>query len=154
MFDTPFWLCCVILSKETLASARVMNHVHSVTFFHRYIVSVDNRFPKSYLLWKRGQSISTETVMLFTEEHFNKIFQAHRFLYCDKRLENIENYQYFLSRYWNHYLKMCKSEQKFWPLHFTFKLLFSPHDLSASSFHFPLFFYNYCYENHSANKTK
>ena len=30
--------CCVILSKETLiASVRVMNHVHSVTFLHRYI---------------------------------------------------------------------------------------------------------------------
>ena len=39
---------------------------------------------KAYLLWKRGQSISTETVMQFTEEHVNKIFQAHRFLYCDQ----------------------------------------------------------------------
>jgi hypothetical protein len=39
---------------------------------------------KTYLLWKRGQSISTETVMQFTEEHVNKIFQAHRFLYCDQ----------------------------------------------------------------------
>ena len=86
MFDTPFWICCVILSKETLASVKVMNHVHSVTFLHRYIVSVDNKFRKSYLLWKRGQSISIETVMQFTEEHVNKIFQAHRFLYCDKNL--------------------------------------------------------------------
>ena len=59
-----------------------MNHVHSVTFFHRYIVPVDNKFRKTYLLWKRGQSISTETVMQFTEEHANKRFQAHRFLYC------------------------------------------------------------------------
>jgi hypothetical protein len=79
---TSFWICCVILSKETLASVRVMNHVHSVTFLHRYIVSVDNKFRKTYLLWKRGQSISTETVMQFTEEHVNKRFQAHRFLYC------------------------------------------------------------------------
>jgi hypothetical protein len=60
-----------------------MNHVHSVTFLHRYIVSVDNKFRKTYLLWKRGQSISTETVMQFTEEHVNKRFLAHRFLYCD-----------------------------------------------------------------------
>jgi hypothetical protein len=50
MFDTPFWICCIILSKETLASVRVMNHVHSVTFLHRYIVSVVNKFRKtSYL---------------------------------------------------------------------------------------------------------
>ena len=61
-----------------------MNHVHFVTFLHRYIVSVYNKFRKTYLLWKRGQSISTETVMQFTEEHVNKIFQAHRFLYCDQ----------------------------------------------------------------------
>ena len=53
-----------------------MNHVHSVTFLHRYIVSVDNKFRKTYLLWKRGQSISTETVMQFTEEHVNKRFQV------------------------------------------------------------------------------
>ena len=40
--------CCVILSKETLiASIRVMNHVHSVTFLHIYIVSVDNKFRKN-----------------------------------------------------------------------------------------------------------
>ena len=59
--------------KKTLASARVVNHVHSVTFLHRYMVSVDNKFRKTYLLWKCGQSISTETVMQFTEEHVNKI---------------------------------------------------------------------------------
>jgi hypothetical protein len=46
-FDTLFWICFVILSKETLASVRVMNHVHSVTFLHRYIVSVDNKFRKN-----------------------------------------------------------------------------------------------------------
>ena len=28
-------------------------------------------------------SNSTETVMQFTDEHFGKRFQAHRFLYCD-----------------------------------------------------------------------
>ena len=44
---TSFWICCVILSKETLASVRVMNHVHSVTFLHRYIISVDNKFRKT-----------------------------------------------------------------------------------------------------------
>ena len=55
-----------------------MNHVHSVAFLHRYIVSVDNKFRKTYLLGKRGQSISTETVMQFTEEPVNKRFQAHR----------------------------------------------------------------------------
>ena len=76
-FDTPFWICCVILSKETLASVRVMNHVHSVTFLHRYIVSVDNKFRKTYLLWKRGQSISTD-------------IQPHL------KLENL-----FLFLYWN-----------------------------------------------------
>jgi hypothetical protein len=59
-----------------------MNHVHFVTFLHRYIVSVDNKFRKIYQLWKRGHSISTETVMQFTEEHVNKRFQAHMFLYC------------------------------------------------------------------------
>ena len=53
-FDTPFWICCVILSKVTLASVRVMTHVHSATFLHRYIVSFDNKFRKTYLLWKRG----------------------------------------------------------------------------------------------------
>ena len=38
--------CCVILSKETLiASVRVMNHVHSVTFFY-----TDNKFRKTCLL--------------------------------------------------------------------------------------------------------
>ena len=71
-----------MLSKETLASARVMNHVHYVTFLHRYIVSVDNTFRKTYLFWKHGQSISSKTVMQFTEEHVNKRFQPHRFLYC------------------------------------------------------------------------
>jgi hypothetical protein len=73
--------CCVILSKETLiASVRVMNHVHSVTFLHRYIVSVDNKF------WKTLKALavdSTETVMQFTEDHVNKRFQAYRFLYCE-----------------------------------------------------------------------
>jgi len=29
-----------------------MNHVHSVAFLHRYIVSADNKFRKTYLLWK------------------------------------------------------------------------------------------------------
>ena len=57
---------------------------YSTTFLHRYIVSVDNKFQKTYLVWKRGQSISTETVMQFTEEHVNKRFQAHMFLYCDR----------------------------------------------------------------------
>jgi hypothetical protein len=47
----------------TLASARVMNHVHSVTFLHRYIVSVDNKFRKTDLFWKHGQSISTKTAL-------------------------------------------------------------------------------------------
>jgi hypothetical protein len=76
--------CCVILSKETLiASVRVMNHVHSVTFLHRYIVFVDNKFRKTCLLWKRWQSISTETVMQFTEDHDNRRFQTYRFLYCE-----------------------------------------------------------------------
>ena len=46
--------CCVILSEETLiASVRVMNHVHSVTFFTQIInseklacfESVGSRFP-------------------------------------------------------------------------------------------------------------
>ena len=55
-----------------------MNHVHSVTFD----VSVDNIFRKTYQLWKRGQSISTETIMQFTEEHVNKRFQVHMSLYC------------------------------------------------------------------------
>jgi hypothetical protein len=63
-----------------------MKHVHSVAFFlHRYNVSVENKFRKTYLLWKRGQSNSTETVMQFIEEHVNKRFQAHMFLhfvYC------------------------------------------------------------------------
>jgi hypothetical protein len=35
----------------------------------------------SHVVFKRGQSISTEPVMQFTEEHVNKRFQAHRFLY-------------------------------------------------------------------------
>ena len=56
-----------------------MNHVHFVTFD----VSVDNKFWKTYLLWKRGQSISTETEMLFAEEHVNKRLHAHRFQYCE-----------------------------------------------------------------------
>jgi hypothetical protein len=60
-----------------------MNHVHSVIFLHRYIVSVDNKFRKTYLLWKRGQSISTETVMQFTEDQVHKRYQVHWFLYCD-----------------------------------------------------------------------
>jgi hypothetical protein len=35
---------------------------------------------KIYLLGKHGQSISTETVMQFTEEDVNMRFQAHRFI--------------------------------------------------------------------------
>jgi hypothetical protein len=42
----------------------------------------DFQFRQTYLLWKRGQSISIEIVMQFTEERVNKRFQAHRFLYC------------------------------------------------------------------------
>jgi hypothetical protein len=60
-----------------------MNHVHSVAFIYRYIVSVDNKFQKTYLLGKRWQAISTETVMQFTEVQVNKKFPAHRFLYCE-----------------------------------------------------------------------
>jgi hypothetical protein len=64
-----------------------MNHVHSVSFLHRYTdtsyLSIINS-EKPYLFWTRGQSISTETVMQFTEEHVNKRFQVHRFLYCDE----------------------------------------------------------------------
>ena len=42
--------CCVILSKETLiASVRVMNHVHSVTFLHRYICDVHGHIDN---LWR------------------------------------------------------------------------------------------------------
>ena len=52
-----------------------MNHVHYKTFLHRYIVSVDNKFQITYLLWKRGQSISTKIVMQLTEEHSLRDFR-------------------------------------------------------------------------------
>jgi hypothetical protein len=41
----------------------------------------------------RGQSISTETVMQFTEEHVNKRFQAHMFLYCVNVLCLVKRYK-------------------------------------------------------------
>ena len=69
--------CCVILSKETLiASVRVMNHVHSAIFLHRYIVSVDNKFRKTL---KALAVDFHRNVMQFTEDHVNKRFQAYRF---------------------------------------------------------------------------
>jgi hypothetical protein len=58
---TKFFL---LKTKETLAFVRVMNHVHSVTFLHRYIISIDNKFRKTYLLGKRGQSISKKRFVL------------------------------------------------------------------------------------------
>ena len=39
VITTNVWYC-VILSKKTLASIRVMNRVHSVTFLHRYIMFI------------------------------------------------------------------------------------------------------------------
>ena len=72
----------VLESSRKLAN-RLLGTGNTRHFRKSIIVSVDNKFRKSYLLWKRGQSISTETVMQFTEEHVNKRSQAHRFLYCE-----------------------------------------------------------------------
>ena len=72
----------VLESSRKLAN-RLLGTGNTRHFRKSIIVSVDNKFRKTYLLWKRGQSISTETVVQFTEEHVNKRFQAHRFLYCE-----------------------------------------------------------------------
>jgi hypothetical protein len=58
MFDTPFWICCVILSKETLASVRIMNHVHRSDKENIII-------PTEKLDWKNECAVGCSRVSLF-----------------------------------------------------------------------------------------